>query len=133
VSEPAPVVEITDRRRTATVRLGRDEYCIRVWLDDPPQIRVSSTAYVAFIDELVTFFRNLAERPPAPDEEPRWVSSNDEELCVEAWLDEAGVVGLGVSLASDMWDPNWVVRVNLSVPVVDLSAIAAALERLATQ
>lgn len=132
MSEPAPDVEIVDGRRPATVRLGWDAYCIRVWLDDPPQIRVTSTVYAAFTHELAAFFRDLAERPPSPDEEPRRVSSNDDELCVEAWADEAGEVGLGVSLASDMWDPNWVVRVNLVVPVVELSAIIAALERLAT-
>ncbi|MDY3555825.1 DUF6228 family protein [Gemmata sp. JC717] len=130
MGEPASEVVIADAHRPAVVRLGFDVHCIRVWLEDPPQIRVSSTVYAEFARELAAFFRDLAGQPPAGAEERR-VSSSDDELCIQAWADRAGLVGLGLSLASDMWDPNWVVRVNLRVAVAGLPEVAAAIERLA--
>jgi hypothetical protein len=132
VEEPAPEVLIVDAGRPAIVRLAYDEGlgCIQVGLDDPPQIRVTGLVYPEFMRELAGYFRDLARCPPTRGEELRRVSSFDKELCVEAWADAPGIVGLGVSLAEEMWDPHWVVRVNLLVASAELSRVAASLERL---
>jgi hypothetical protein len=124
-------VVIADARRPALARLGWDEYSIVVTLEDPPQIKVSARVYAEFGRELADFFGGLCRRPPESDDEPRRVSSSDDELCVEAWRDARGQVGLAVSLASDMWDPNWVVCLNLSVEVAALQPVATAVEQLA--
>jgi hypothetical protein len=132
VGEAAPEVVIADGQRPAAAWLGYDEEfnCLWVALEDPPQIKVSGSVYDAFARELADFFADLARCPPVRGE-PRRVSSCDEELCVEAWSGGPGLVRLAVSLASDMWDPHWAVRVNLSVALGDLPRIAAAIERLA--
>jgi hypothetical protein len=132
VDELAPEVVIADARRPATVRLGYEHKlgCLWVAIDSPPQIRVRGLVYAEFARELAEFFRSLAVGPPDRAGEPRRVSSSDDELCVEVWPDESGVVALGVSLAEDMWDPEWVVRVNLLVASADLARVAASIEGL---
>jgi hypothetical protein len=74
----------------------------------------------------------------APDREPArgmrggWrVASNDDELCIDVRVAKHGFIELSISLASDMWNPAWVVRVNLSVASADLPKIAASVTRLA--
>ena len=132
--EPAPEVVLADAHRPeAVARLGYcDELgCLEVALESPPQVRVTGSVYAEFARELADFFRGLAQDPPdRAAEEPRRLSSSDGELRLEAWADAPGVVGLGVSLAEDMWDPEWVVRVNLLVAAAELSRAAAAMERL---
>ena len=132
MDELAPEVVIADAHRPAVVRLGYEDAlgCLQVVLESPPQVRVTGVLYVEFARELAEFFRNLAHRPPERAGEPWRVSSFDKELCVEAWADGPGIVGLGVSLAEDMWDPEWVVRVNLLVASVELARVAASIERL---
>jgi hypothetical protein len=134
VDELAPEVVIADARRSATVRLGyeHDLGCLWVAVESPPQVRVRGLVYAEFARELAEFFRNLALGPLDPAAEPRRVSSSDDELCVEAWPwpDKSGIVALGVSLAEDMWDPEWVVRVNLLVASADLARVAASIEGL---
>src|SRR3954447_9692247 len=132
VDELAPEVVIADARRPAAVRLGyeHDLGCLWVAVDSPPQIRVTGLVYAEFARELAEFFRSLIVSPPDPAAEPWRVSSSDDELCVEAWPDESGIVALGVSLAEDMWDPEWVVRVNLLVASADVARVAASIKSL---
>jgi hypothetical protein len=142
MDEPPPDVVIADAARPAVARLGYDgEFgCIEVVLDDPPRVRVANVVYAEFAWELTDFFgllgRRFADGAPGRSA-PRglrggWrVASNDDELCVEAWGARKGFVEVAVSLAADTQDPNWVVRVNLSVASADLPGIAAAAARLA--
>jgi hypothetical protein len=135
-------VVIADAARPAVARLGYDRKSggLVVAIEDPPQVRVAAAVYAEFGWELADFFGLLGRRFAANDHgQPAvrglrggWrVASNDDELCVEAWVAKKGFMELSISLASDMWDPNWVVRVNPSVASADLPGVAAAVARLA--
>ena len=142
MDEPAPEVLIMDTSRPAGVRLSYDADlgCIQVGLDDPPQIRVTGLVYLGFMRELVDFFGLLSRRFPEGThgrETMRglrggWrVASNDDELCIEAWVAKNGFVELSICLASEMWNPTWIVRVHLSVASADLGKVGESIERLA--
>jgi hypothetical protein len=138
---PSDVV-IADAARPAEARLRYDGQfgCIEVILEDPPRVRVANVVYAEFAWELADFFALLGRRFADGDlDQPTvrglrggWrVASNDDELCLEAWVARKGFVEVAVSLASDTQDPNWVVRVNLSVASADMPGIAALVARLA--
>lgn len=142
MDEPAPEVVIADAVRPAVARLGYDDRlgCLEVVLEDPPQIRVTAPVYAEFAWELADFFGLLSRRFPEGTHDREagrgmrggWrIASNDDELCIEAWVAKKGFVEVSISLAAEMWNPNWVVRVNLSVASADLPKIAASIERLA--
>jgi hypothetical protein len=135
MSESAPEVVILDANRPGQVRFSWDDCNFRVTLE-APQIRVSGLVYAEFGRELVDFFGLLSRRFPQRSQNPDggrgmrggWrVASNDDELCVEAWCAKKGFMELSISLASEMWNPSWVVRLNLSVAEETLPGLTESL------
>ena len=133
MNEFPPDVILADAKRPAQVRFSWGDYAFTVTMENPPQVRVSAQVYAEFGRELVDFFGLLSRRvknlPTSQGMRGGWrVASNDDELVIEAWCAEKGFMQFSVSLASDMWDPDWVFRLNISVPESSLPHLAESVE-----